>query len=66
VPVQSAVQINIYDVSGRLVSTLINNEKFEPGIHSVRFNGNNLPSGMYFYRFKTESYIETRKMLLVK
>jgi hypothetical protein len=66
VPVQSVVQLNIYDVSGRLVSTLVNNVRYEAGVYTVEFDGNNLPSGMYFYRFRTEGYIETRKMLLIK
>ncbi len=66
VPEESVVEINVYDVSGRLILSLIDNVKYAQGIYSVKFDGSNLPSGMYYYRLKTENYISTRKMVLMK
>ena len=66
VPEESVVEINIYDVSGRLILNLVSNVKYAQGIHSVKFDGANLPSGMYYYRLKTNDYISTRKMVLMK
>ena len=66
VPEESVVEINIFDISGRLVQNLVNNVKYAQGIYSVKFDGSSLPSGMYYYRLKTKDYIETRKMVLVK
>src|SRR5690606_36773150 len=65
VPELSNVDLKVYDVSGRLVMTLINNVKYDRGVHSVTFDAHNLASGMYFYRFKANNYIETKKMLLI-
>ena len=59
------VQLVIFDVLGREVSTLVN-EELKPGIYKVDFDGTNYPSGVYYYRLETKSFSETRKMVLVK
>ena len=61
----SPVQLSVYGVSGQKVATLINDYK-NAGIHSVRFNGGGLPSGVYFYCIETPDFTRTGKMLLVK
>jgi photosystem II stability/assembly factor-like uncharacterized protein len=61
----SVVRLNVYDILGRLVNTLID-ERQTAGGHSVTFNGNNLPSGIYFYRLQAGNYVETKKMILLK
>ncbi|MBK7160271.1 MAG: T9SS type A sorting domain-containing protein [Ignavibacteria bacterium] len=66
VPVESIVELNVYDISGRLIQNLINNVKYAQGIYSVKFDGSKLSSGMYYYRLKTNDYIATRKMVLIK
>lgn len=66
VPEESVVELNIFDVSGRLVQNLVNNVKYAQGVYSVKFDGSNLPSGMYYYRLKTKDFISTRKMVLMK
>jgi len=66
VPEESYVELSIFDISGRLVQNIINNVKYVQGVYSVKFDGSNLPSGMYYYRLKTKDYIETRKMVLMK
>ncbi|MEO8511934.1 MAG: CocE/NonD family hydrolase [Ignavibacteria bacterium] len=59
------VKIVIYDVTGRIVTTLVD-ENFSPGSYEVDFNGENYSSGVYFYRMITNDYSEVKKMILVK
>ena len=59
------VTLKIYDILGREVATLINEEKLA-GSYSVTFNASSLSSGVYFYRMISGSYITTKKMLLLK
>ena len=59
------VQLKIYDILGRVVATLVN-EKLQPGTYEVEFDGSNYPSGIYFYTLKTENFIETKKLILLK
>lgn len=58
-------KITVYDILGKEVKTLING-KLNPGAHEVDFDGSNLPSGVYFYKLETESFTETKKMVLIK
>ncbi|MBN1397212.1 MAG: T9SS type A sorting domain-containing protein [Bacteroidetes bacterium] len=60
-----AVSLRIYDMLGREVVTLVDGVK-NGGYHSVEWNAQNLPSGIYFYRLKAGSYIETKRMILLK
>ncbi len=55
----------IYDVLGREISVLVN-EELKSGNYVVNWNAANYPSGVYFYRFETGDYSETRKMVLIK
>jgi|SRR5690554_3389267 len=65
------VRIKIFDITGREVATIID-EVLNPGLFEINFNAENLSSGNYFYQFEfTElnsrmSYIETKKMTLIK
>ena len=59
------VTLRVYDILGREVATLVNEEK-PAGIYEVEFDGSALASGTYFYQLKIENYIETKKMQLVK
>jgi len=65
VPVKVFVKINIYDVLGRKVAPLINEEKQE-GRYEVTFSAANLPSGIYFYRMQAENYVDIKKMIILK
>ena len=58
-------KILVYDVLGNMVTTLID-KKQRPGNYSVNFDASNYPSGTYFYQLQTGSYINTKKMLLIK
>ena len=59
------VTLKVYDILGREVATLVNEEK-PAGEYEVEFNGIGLPSGIYFYQLKAGEYSETRKMILIK
>lgn len=59
------VNLKIYDVLGREVVTLINEER-APGIYSVSFNASSLSSGVYFYKIETGHFVSTKKMILMK
>lgn len=64
------VDLNVYDIRGRLVRTLLAEEK-GAGIHRVEWNGKDergkiLPSGVYFYRIRIGDFTDTRKMTLIK
>ncbi len=59
------VQLNIFDVLGNNIATLVNENK-ESGSYSVKFDATNLPSGVYFYKLQAGEFTNTRKMILVK
>jgi hypothetical protein len=59
------VQLKIYDVLGKEISTLVNNEQ-SAGRYEVNFNGNGLTSGIYFYSIKAGAFTETKSMILMK
>jgi hypothetical protein len=59
------VMLKIYDVLGREVATLVNEER-AAGNYEVKFDGGGLPSGIYFYRLTAGNYVQTRKMILMK
>ena len=64
-PERSFVSLNVFDVLGREVATLINEEK-EPGTYSTVWNAKNAASGMYFYRLTAGAFTDVKKLLLVK
>jgi hypothetical protein len=59
------VSLNVFDVLGNEVATLLNENK-PAGNYSVEFNAASLPSGIYFYRLQSGSFIETKKMILLR
>jgi hypothetical protein len=64
-PVASGVKIDIYNILGQNVMSLINDRK-EAGYHVVEFNGNSLGSGIYIYRIQAGEFVEVKKMILMK
>jgi len=65
IPKSSFVNLVIYNASGREVATLVN-QKLNSGIYEKTFDASSLTSGVYFYRITSESFMETKKMLLIK
>ena len=59
------VILTVYDILGNEVATLVNDEK-PAGSYEVDFNAANLASGIYVYRLKTDSFTETKKMVLLR
>jgi len=69
-PADSQVELTVYNVKGAKIATLSRGSK-EAGYHSIIWNGtdsggNEVGSGIYFYKLKTSTYSETRSMLLIK
>ncbi|HAS81051.1 MAG: hypothetical protein UR25_C0005G0035 [Candidatus Nomurabacteria bacterium GW2011_GWE1_32_28] len=64
-PIDDFVNLKIYDIVGREVSELVNEEK-KAGIYQIRFDGSNLSSGVYFYRITTGDFSKIKKMILIK
>jgi len=65
VPSTEYVSLKVYDILGNEVATLVN-EKKDAGSYRVNFDAASLSSGVYFYRIKTGSFNQVRKMLLLK
>jgi len=61
----SYVILNIYDVLGNIVKELVN-DKLDIAQYEIKFDGTNLVSGVYYYRLITNSYSQTKKLLLMK
>ncbi len=57
--------LKIYDILGREITTLINKD-LAPGNYDVDFNANGLASGVYFYRLEAGSFVQTKKMILLR
>ncbi|MDW8018912.1 MAG: S8 family serine peptidase [Chloroherpetonaceae bacterium] len=64
-PVASTVSLKVYDMLGREVATLFSGRQ-AAGRYQATFNASGLASGMYFYRLQAGSYVETKKMMLLK
>jgi hypothetical protein len=62
---QDIASLRIFDITGREVATLVN-EQLATGTYSVDFDGTNFPSGIYLYRLTAGDYKETKRMVLVK
>ena len=59
------VQLKVYDILGREIAILVNEEK-PTGRYEVEFNASSLASGIYFYRLQAGSFVDTKKMILMK
>jgi hypothetical protein len=64
-PLTSPVSLKIYNSAGQVVKTLISSE-LTAGFYDVSFEASNLASGVYFYELRAGSFVETKKMLLIK
>ncbi len=59
------VTLKVYDVLGKEIATLVNEDK-PAGTYEVNFNASSLSSGIYFYKLQSGSFIQTKKMILMK
>jgi hypothetical protein len=65
IPEKNHVSLQIYDILGNLVTTLVDQE-IEPGYHSITWNASGLASGVYIYRLISGSFISSKKLILMK
>ena len=64
-PSQARANLTVFNSLGQVVKELVN-ENEEAGYHEVRFDGTGLASGVYFYRLQAGSFVETKKLTLLK
>jgi hypothetical protein len=65
IPKAQNVSLKVYDMMGREVSELVN-QFMQPGEYKADFSGANLSSGLYYYTLKTDEFVSTKSMVLVK
>jgi ligand-binding sensor domain-containing protein len=66
IPARSQVTLKIYDLLGKEVATLVNNEIVAEGSYTKQWNAQNFPSGVYFYRLQAGSFTQTKRLVLLK
>lgn len=64
-PQRSSIALSVFNTLGQKIRTLVQ-EAEDAGYHEVKFDGRNLASGVYFYRLQAGSFVQTRKLLLVR
>jgi len=64
-PKDSRVKITVFDMLGRLVRTLVDEDK-SGGSYKVEFNADNLSSGVYYYHLQTNDFTQTKKLVLMR
>jgi len=66
IPADGRVTISVYDLSGKEITKLMNNEFRTAGYHTISFNGQAFSSGVYLYRMAAGDFSVTKKMLMIK
>ena len=64
-PQRNHVTLNVFDVLGRHLLTILNQE-MNAGTHKVVFDAARLPTGLYFYRIQAGDFVQTKRLLLIK
>jgi len=64
-PKRSDVEVTVYNILGKKIAELANGN-YAAGNYSIDFNAKGLPSGVYFYRLKTDNFYKVKKMQLIK
>lgn len=64
-PKESHVKLTVYDVTGREIVTLVN-DNLNAGVHTVEWSAKDLASGMYLYRIEADNFVKVNKMILLK
>jgi hypothetical protein len=65
VPKTSLVKIRVYDITGKMISELVNQQR-EAGSYDINWDGTGYASGIYFYKFESKDYTKVLKMVLIK
>ena len=66
VPQNGTVRLEVFDLIGRKVATLVDNERKAAGWYQITFDASNLASGIYFYRIVAGKYVDSKRMTLIK
>jgi len=64
-PTDSAISLQIYDISGRLVEELVN-DVYSAGVHSVTWDAGSMATGIYLVRLDSENFHQMQKIMLIK
>jgi hypothetical protein len=65
IPQRGFAKLVIFDINGRIIATPVNND-LNAGSYDIFFDASNLSSGIYFYKLESGSFVETKKMVLIK
>ncbi len=65
IPTSSLVTLKVYDILGREIATLVNEEK-QAGKYSYTFDASKYSSGVYFYRMQAGEFVQTKKLVVIK
>jgi photosystem II stability/assembly factor-like uncharacterized protein len=65
IPLRGFAKLVIYDINGRIIATPVNND-LNAGNYDIFFDASKLSSGIYFYKLESGSFVETKKMVLIK
>jgi hypothetical protein len=65
IPKESNVKLVVYNILGEVVKTLVENKQ-KAGSYEVNFNASNLATGIYIYRIQAGSFVDVKKMILIK
>jgi hypothetical protein len=65
-PIDCRMTLKVYDITGREIAVLLNNEFKFAGYYTIDFDASDLASGIYFYRFQTEKFTDVKRMLMIK
>lgn len=65
-PEPATVTLDVFDVTGRRVTTIVDRKPYAIGRHRVVFDARNQAAGLYFYRMQANGFTSTKKMLLLK
>ena len=65
VPIYNRVSIHVYDITGRLLTTLTDSH-YHPGSHAISWDANSYASGIYFIKMQSSDFLETQKVMLIK
>jgi hypothetical protein len=61
----SNVKLEVFDINGKLFSTIVS-EKVSGGVHNYQLNADNIPSGIYYYKLQTDSFTDSKKLIILK
>ena len=65
IPVDTYVEISVYDINGRLVESIVS-QVISAGYHEIEWDASNESSGVYILKMQSEGFVNTQKMMLIK